>query len=531
MKRIIYVLAITALCVSAHSATLTKTAEGYLAEGNMYRAVVTDSGEMSSFKLAGTECLVGEGGCAAEPGANLNKLPGGKVTASGNVLTVTGEKYKITYTFTDKNVNIKTESDSAKYNIRLTPTAFARRPDLSWHAAAMAMDCFDRFAFFPGGSRNLLVEGITVNWWSWTYGADITLTPRVNTPADTEQYNTAAKVPCKELTVYSPAEYRVFQRDRAYQTEVRFAGKTEGDKVKIRLWGKSMKGEFDVGDEIGVDKSTGAFNGSLRADAGGWYKASIRACKGGKLIKEKIINHVGVGEVFIGAGQSNSTNCGQFQIKSETGMVVCFDGEKWQPGSSPFTGTHDDSVAGCYYPAFGDALYRRYKVPVAVASTGHGGSSIEQWLPDAVADENYPGHGRGAMYEFLLGRMNQLGRGGFRAVLWHQGETNAICDVPTEVENMTRIIRSSTRDAGWEFPWFVAKVSYGSPEHPSFDPIRQVHQTLWDTGVALEGPDTDTLTGDMRDFEGKGIHLSPKGLKKHGEMWAERVSEYLDKVL
>ena len=96
---------------------------------------------------------------------------------------------------------------------------------------------------------------------------------------------------------------------------------------------------------------------------------------------------------------------------------------------------------------------------------------------------------------------------------------------------MTRIIRSSTRDAGREFPWFVAKDSYGSPEHPSFDPIRQVHQTLWDTGVALEGPDTDTLTGDMRDFEGKGIHLSPKGLKKHGEMWAERVSEYLDKVL
>ncbi|MBP5717383.1 MAG: hypothetical protein J6X53_00180, partial [Abditibacteriota bacterium] len=481
--------------------------------------------------LAGTECLVGEGGCAAEPGTNLNKLPGGKVTASGNVLTVTGEKYKITYTFTDQNGNIKTESDAAKYNIRLTPTAFARRPDLSWHAAAMAMDCFDRFAFFPGGSRNLLVEGITVNWWSWTYGTDITLTPRVNTPADTEGYNTAAKVPCKELTVYSPTEYRVFQRDRAYQTVVRFAGKTEGDKVKIRLWGKSLKGEFDVGDEIEADKSTGAFNGSLRADAGGWYKASIRACKGGKLIKEKIINHVGVGEVFIGAGQSNSTNCGQFQIKSETGMVVCFDGEKWQPGSSPFTGTHDDSVAGCYYPAFGDALYRKYKVPVAVASTGHGGSSIEQWQPDVVPGEGYPAPEQGSMYSFMLKRMEQLGKGGFRGVLWHQGESNAGSPVDVEYNNMVTLIESSKKDAGWDFPWFVAKVSYHNPEHPSWPNIREVHSRLWANGIAEKGPDTDTLTGDMRDYEGKGIHFSPKGLKKHGEMWANAVSRYLDKVL
>ncbi|MBQ7525191.1 MAG: hypothetical protein IJT09_02035, partial [Abditibacteriota bacterium] len=274
MKKLTFIIILLVLCVSAYSAKLTKTADGYLAEGSMYTAVVADSGEMSSFKLAGTECLAGEGGCAAEPGANLNKQPGGKVAASGNVLTVTGETYKLTYTFTDRNVNIKTESDSAKYNIRLNPGALARRPDLSWHAAAMAMDCFNRFAFFPGGARNLLVEGVTVNWWSWTYGNDITLTPRTNTAADTEQYNTAAKIPCKELTVYSPLEYRVFQRDRVYQTAVRFAGKTEGDKVKIRLWGKSLKGEFDTGDEIAVDKATGAFNCELRADAGGWYKPS-----------------------------------------------------------------------------------------------------------------------------------------------------------------------------------------------------------------------------------------------------------------
>ncbi len=47
----------------------------------------------------------------------------------------------------------------------------------------------------------------------------------------------------------------------------------------------------------------------------------------------------------------------------------------------------------------------------------------------------------------------------------------------------------------------------------------------------LQGPDTDTLTGDHRDFEGQGIHLSPKGLKVHGQMWAKHVGEYLTEAL
>ena len=40
-----------------------------------------------------------------------------------------------------------------------------------------------------------------------------------------------------------------------------------------------------------------------------------------------------------------------------------------------------------------------------------------------------------------------------------------------------------------------------------------------------------TLTGDYRDFGGQGIHFSPKGLHAHGQMWADKVSVYLDRVL
>jgi hypothetical protein len=133
----------------------------------------------------------------------------------------------------------------------------------------------------------------------------------------------------------------------------------------------------------------------------------------------------------------------------------------------------------------------------------------------------------------MMTRIYQLGPLGFRAVLWHQGETDVINGTSIEeyVSNMTTVIERSKRDAGWEFPWFVAWVSYLNVDRHSSPQVRAAQKKLWDTGVALEGPDTDTLTGDNRDSEGKGVHFSPKGLKAHGEMWAEKVEAYLDSVL
>jgi hypothetical protein len=56
--------------------------------------------------------------------------------------------------------------------------------------------------------------------------------------------------------------------------------------------------------------------------------------------------------------------------------------------------------------------------------------------------------------------------------------------------------------------------------------VRAGQKKLWDSGLALEGPDTDTLRGDNRN----GIHLSGKGQRAHGRMWADKVGAYLDKL-
>ena len=530
MKRILIPLLIFA-AVSAQCAVIKDNGGSYLVAGDDYRAVVNGEGVMTSLIAWGVECLAKDGGCAAKPvKEELNKMPGGKVEAEGAALTVKGEGYTAVYNFGDRNIKISVSgADNLQYAIALRQDRLSRRPDGSWRAPGVSMESFNRFAYFVSGKNNILLSGVFTSWWKITQGKSITLTFRENTAEDVERYKDVMRIYDRELAVYSPCEWRVFQRSSEYNGAVRFEGKTTGDSVKVRLFGKTIKGSFDTGFRTLAVKD-GVFSADVPTEAGGWYKVCVRAYKGGKLIKEKTLNRVGVGEVFIGAGQSNSTNSGRVNTNNTTGMVASFDGDLWQPGDDPFWGCHDDSIAGSHYPAFGDAMYKKYKVPIAVASTGHAGSGIGHWLPDAVLGAEYLMPERGNLYDWTLWRMKQLGKGGFRAVLWHQGENDVNIDVDLGYNRMKLIIESSKKDAGWEFPWFVAKVSYLPDKHSSPN-IREVHQRLWDTGVALEGPDTDTLTGLLRGFNGTGVHFSPKGMIAHGEIWAKYVSKYLDEIL
>ncbi len=322
-----------------------------------------------------------------------------------------------------------------------------------------------------------------------------------------------------DLEVYSPKQYQVFQRQSKYDGEIFFSGKVNVpyDKVSYRITGKGLNGKGFSKDfkALKVNRVTGAFDEFVKVHAGGWYKIELKAEKDKKAVAEKTIENVGVGEIFVGAGQSNSTNCGQTPIKQELGMGSSTDGINWKPCDDPMIGQHDGTQGGSYYPALCDILYKEFKVPVAIASTGHGGTSIEAW---AVGGE---------LYNWFMTRVKQLGKNGFRAVLWHQGEANVATPTEESVLNMTAIIKSSNYDAGWRFPWFVAKVSYHNPEQTSWPLIRAAHQQLWDGGVALEGPDTDVLGSEYRDYEGAGVHFSPKGLQAHAALWAEKLIPYV----
>jgi hypothetical protein len=227
-------------------------------------------------------------------------------------------------------------------------------------------------------------------------------------------------------------------------------------------------------------------------------------------------------------------------------MVSTFDGTAWRPADDPQPGVQDSSRLGSFIPSFGDALYTRLKVPIAVACVGSGGTSVRQWLPKGerfrspptspkffsrVSEDQWESDGR--LLQGMVGRIRQLGP--FRALLWHQGESDAHQGAGHELsgpeyERMMERLISATRAATWEFPWMVAQVSYHTPADPSDPEIRAAQASLWKRGIALQGPDTDSLAGDNRQNHGTGVHMSAKGLEAHGGLWAERVAAWISQL-
>jgi hypothetical protein len=348
----------------------------------------------------------------------------------------------------------------------------------------------------------------------------------------------------QDVGLSSPRDYQIFQRRTRASGEVLVSGRAsvDCDRVEAKLTGGWVRLRFD--------RQAKTFQAGLPAAAGGFYPLAVRLLLRGKTVAETSVPHVGVGEIFVVAGQSNATNYGEVRQQTISGMVVTFDGDNWRLANDPQPGVQDSSSSGSFIPPFGDALYEKYRVPIGVACVGYGSTSVRQWLPKGERMTAEPTMTRfvvpagpgawestGQLFDGMVRRIRQLGDHGFRALLWHQGESDAHQQPQHDItaaeyrRMMELVIRASRREAGWDFPWMVAQASYHTPDDASCPPIREAQQSLWTAGIALEGPDTDQLKSEYRQNGGRGVHFSDKGLQAHGTLWADEVSAWLDSVL
>jgi hypothetical protein len=349
------------------------------------------------------------------------------------------------------------------------------------------------------------------------------------------------------LQVLMPVEYQVIQRDSPTQGTIPVRGilATDGkppDLVEVRWVGATTHSEWQTARSRGGT----SFVAALSAPAGGWYRVEVRARDADQVVAEGAVARVGIGDVFVISGQSNSANYGEERLKSESGMVSAFDGRGWQLASDPQPGA--TGGGGSYVPPLGDALAKRWQVPIGFVATGVGATSVREWLPAGIQFTNPPTltgnvrqlpsglwESKGDLFQRLIAPMKALGPRGFRAVLWHQGESDANQADTTRTlvgahyrRFLERLIQESRREAGWEIPWMVALVSYHTPQDTGSADIRSAQKSLWDAGIAIEGPDSDALVGDHRDGGGKGVHFSGKGQREHASRWAQKVTAWLE---
>ena len=188
--------------------------------------------------------------------------------------------------------------------------------------------------------------------------------------------------------------------------------------------------------------------------------------------------------MFVIAGQSNSANHSAERQQPKSGLVSAFDGAKWQIANDPQPGA--SGGGGSFVPPFGDAMAQQFKVPIGIVATGVGATSVREWLPSGTRFPNPPTitrhvkelptgewESKGSIFDNFVARLRPLGQNGFRAVLWHQGESDANQRDASRTlsgalyqKYLAQLISASQSELGWRFPWFVAQASYHTPDDP-----------------------------------------------------------------
>lgn len=165
---------------------------------------------------------------------------------------------------------------------------------------------------------------------------------------------------------------------------------------------------------------------TLHVPAGGLYQIETCFTINSKewsewAVRGDIVSHIGVGDLYVIAGQSNSSGYGKDYIYDpcELGVHVLKNNEKWQLAVHPLqdsTGAEGcpvnmdgGSTGHSLYLSFAKYLKRELHYPIGLIQTSRGGSYMDQWSPDG-----------GELYVNMMERIRLAG-GRVKGIVWYQG--------------------------------------------------------------------------------------------------------------
>ncbi|CAG5068817.1 hypothetical protein DYBT9623_01549 [Dyadobacter sp. CECT 9623] len=389
------------------------------------------------------------------------------------------------------------------------------------------------------------------------------------------------QIPCSaiaQVVVTFPTERAVFQRNKDNAATIYIGGYvTQGfERIEARFvpW-VANEGEAAPGGDAWqiIDNTIEAaqFYGSMPVK-GGWYRLEVRAIRTGTDPVAVAVQHVGVGEVFVVAGQSNATggddNPNGPGAKND--QVNSVNYQNINGGTiSPYPSlelpcpefVHLDAgvktapfgnYAWCW-GSFGDKIYEKFRVPVMIFNAGWSSTGVGNWqqsidpnaTPTSAFGYTFPagmpfGHLRIAL-NYYIAQM------GVRAVLWHQGETDNYIEQPGDntfnryISNLWDVIGASRSLTGKsDLAWLVARASrftVAGATRVSANVVNAQNELINNNASyphVYQGPETDpyfdiNYRGDQIHFRGDGVTQSPdgnvySGLISLAGFWADKVT-------
>ncbi|GAB4021578.1 sialate O-acetylesterase [Spirosoma koreense] len=336
-----------------------------------------------------------------------------------------------------------------------------------------------------------------------------------------------------QISITSPVSRMVFQRNSANQATILITGMASPSATTIQAQLLSLtagQGQDTDWTTLSFLPGSKAFQGTITATAG-WYQLVVRSSSGNTLLDEAHVNRVGIGEVFVLAGQSNMVGGFERQPGAADDRVSCIDfrqaslDEQLLPlaFSHVSYGTNTGPSQPPYiWGRLGDKLVSRLNVPVLFLGAATAATGSDQWKQSAdgnvvLDDQPFPYRRLGVVLQHYIART------GVRAILWHQGEGDIYSSQSAYFNNIQAVIQKTRQQTGFDqLPWVVSRVSYTQGRYNS-NVIAAQNQLIASLNAVFAGPTTDDLQGSDNRL-GDDVHLGGNGLVRFAEKWDQALS-------
>jgi hypothetical protein len=293
------------------------------------------------------------------------------------------------------------------------------------------------------------------------------------------------------FSLNSPVPYQVFQRHGgAADIPVSGSGSGVTGSIEARFNGGAWTSLAPI--------RSGAFSGVLPAQPQGQGALEIRLAEAPEITFA--VPYVGIGDVFIIAGQSNSSGRGTNpQPASHPTLKAGLFGNDylWRELTDPSdTVTNQADAVSLDYEAGGSVwtllathIMNERGIPVAFVPASRGGSSITDWQP--VRNP----FNRATLYGSMAHRARLTGA---KAVLWWQGETDALENMSQAdyFIHFTAFAAAIQRDLAIPLVPCLIHNSMGIPDDAEASIRRAVVEASQSQPGILLGPDLSDMASD-----------------------------------
>ena len=240
-----------------------------------------------------------------------------------------------------------------------------------------------------------------------------------------------------------PRPFQILQQDGSGFAAIRLAGRwqpdSKSDLVQARITHEDDQ-TVVLGWESAQLQGGDAWQHVFEAvPAGGLYRIATRVVLDGTPAEwglgGDVIHHVGVGDLWVIAGQSNAAGYGRGAIVDppELGVHILKNNETWDVAAHPLNDATGNSHPNTEianpghspYLSFARILRASLGYPIGLIQTSLGNSRLSQWNPAENPDA--------PLYQNLL-HCVRLAGGQVRGMLWYQGESDTNPDLAESYE-------------------------------------------------------------------------------------------------